>query len=153
MNCYSILFYSFNCQYLTVTGVRMNKRPLLSCCTSCKCSMENFRESAKRWNTLTRSIYVMRARVSVMSRTSVLLHWSCSTTQVGGGSFILFCQFSVHLSTIELPKRQFQMFSDISLSEKLIWKWHHPQNINKANPWHIVWAVNWNAMLGSWYLW
>ena len=44
----------------------------------------------------------------------------------GGGGLILYTKILV--PTIELPKRRFQTFLDMSLPEKLIGKSHCPQN-------------------------
>ena len=61
-------------------------------------------------------------------------HPECRVT-FGRGGLILFGKFLV--PTIELPKRRFQTFLDVSLPEKLIGKSHRPQNkifIRGASP-------------------
>ena len=43
---------------------------------------------------------------------------------LGEGNFIMFDDITILI--IEIPKRRLQTFPDVSLSEKTIWKSHHP---------------------------
>ena len=119
-----------------------SKHPLLDSRTRCKCSIESFRNSVIRSKSEIRSSSVSKSRFWSIEGDTVYGH-ATECQHSGEINLILFDE--IPISTIELPKRRFQIYPARKAYTIIILAPPSEWYIHKRNTaWHIVWTVRRN---------